>query len=90
MPGNSKQLIVYSVLEKKGGNVWVKVGKAFVNRDDSLNVYLDALPMQGKLHLREKPAGKETSREEQHEFAAPPPGVGTPALADDGLAEALQ
>lgn len=53
-----KQLVVYSVREKKNGTVWIKVGTAFVNRDESLNVYLDALPVDGKLHLREKPAVK--------------------------------
>jgi hypothetical protein len=33
--------------------VWVKAGSAFVNRDGSLNVYLDVLPLEGKLHVRE-------------------------------------
>ena len=33
--------------------VWVRAGTAFVNKDGSLNVYLDVLPLDGKLHLRE-------------------------------------
>ena len=33
--------------------VWVRVGTAFVNRDGSLNVYLDALPTNGRLHIRD-------------------------------------
>jgi hypothetical protein len=40
---------------------WVKVGVAFVNRDGSLNLQLDALPVDGKLHVRdfkEKDPGK--------------------------------
>jgi hypothetical protein len=37
--------------EKK--SVWVKAGSAWVNRDGSLNVYLDVLPLDGKLHVRE-------------------------------------
>ena len=32
---------------------WTRVGRAFLNRDGSINVHLDALPMQGKLQLRE-------------------------------------
>ncbi len=32
---------------------WTRVGRAFRNRDGSINVHLDALPMQGKLQLRE-------------------------------------
>jgi len=40
--------------------VWIRLGTAFVNRDGSLNVYLDAFPKNGKLHIRdmeEPPAG---------------------------------
>lgn len=32
---------------------WMRVGSAFVNRDGSLNVYLDANPINGKLQIRE-------------------------------------
>ena len=39
---------------------WVKIGAAFVNRDESLNVYLDAVPVNGMLHLR-KPTTKQKS-----------------------------
>jgi hypothetical protein len=39
---------------------WVKIGSAFVNKDDSLNVYLDAVPINGMLHLR-KPTSKQKS-----------------------------
>ena len=39
---------------------WVKIGAAFVNRDESLNVYLDAVPVNGMLHLR-KPTPKQKS-----------------------------
>lgn len=34
-------------------SVWVKAGSAWVNRDGSINVYLDVLPLDGKLHVRE-------------------------------------
>lgn len=33
---------------------WTRIGVAFVNRDDSLNVILDAIPLTGKLHIRER------------------------------------
>jgi len=32
---------------------WLRVGNAYVNRDGSINVYLDAFPMNGRLQLRE-------------------------------------
>jgi len=48
---------VFSVRETKdregrAQSVWVKAGSAWVNRDGSLNVYLDVLPLDGKLHVR--------------------------------------
>lgn len=43
---------VFSIRPGKDGSVWVKAGSAYVNRDGSINVYLDVLPLDGKLHLR--------------------------------------
>jgi hypothetical protein len=48
-----KRLAVFSIREGKGGTVWVRAGSAFVNKDGSLNVLLDVLPLDGKLHVRE-------------------------------------
>lgn len=39
--------------EKTGRTYWMKLGIAFENRDGSTNIYLDALPVNGKLQLRE-------------------------------------
>ena len=39
--------------EKKNKTYWMRVGTAFVNRDGSTNVYLDAYPSNGKLQIRE-------------------------------------
>ena len=33
---------------------WVKIGVAFENSDGSLNVRLNALPVNGTLHIRDK------------------------------------
>lgn len=43
---------VFSIKAGKDGSVWVKAGSAYTNRDGSINVYLDVLPLDGKLHLR--------------------------------------
>jgi hypothetical protein len=48
-----KRLAVFSIREGKGGSVWVRAGTAFVNKDGSLNLLLDVLPLDGKLHVRE-------------------------------------
>lgn len=33
---------------------WSKIGVAFVNKDESLNVVLDAVPVTGKFHIRDR------------------------------------
>ncbi|MFO1518340.1 MAG: hypothetical protein U1F57_01535 [bacterium] len=37
-------------------SVWTKIGVAFVNKDKSLNVMLDVVPLDGKIHIRERRA----------------------------------
>jgi hypothetical protein len=48
-------LAVFSIREARGGSIWVRAGTAFVNKDGSLNVKLDVLPLDGRLHVRETP-----------------------------------
>lgn len=47
---------VYVISEKGDDDkaYWSKIGVAFINRDESLNVVLDALPLTGKMHIRER------------------------------------
>jgi len=54
-PGGKPPLAVYTVVEKPGSdrNYWTRIGVAWINRDQSINVTLDALPVNGKLHIRE-------------------------------------
>jgi hypothetical protein len=47
------------------GSRWVRVGVAFPNRDGSLNVLLDAIPLSGRLQIRDRAEpqnGKERPR----------------------------
>lgn len=45
---------VYTIAERNNGRKhWVRIGVAFVNRDQSLSVRLDAFPINGQLHIRE-------------------------------------
>ena len=48
----SGRLTVFSVKQSANRSVWVKAGSAWTNREGSLNVYLDVLPLDGKLHLQ--------------------------------------
>jgi len=47
---------VFTIIEKEEWDrgVWRKVGSAFENRDGSINIFLDALPVNGKLHVRDR------------------------------------
>jgi hypothetical protein len=49
---------VYAIYEPKNDGRdrarWVRVGVAFANRDGSLNVLLDALPLSGRLQIRDR------------------------------------
>ncbi len=45
---------VYAVVAKADGkDLFLRVGNAFVNRDGSTTVLLDAIPISGKLHVRD-------------------------------------
>lgn len=42
---NKKMYKVISPIEKRGGGTyWMRVGSAFTNKDESINLYLDAMP----------------------------------------------
>jgi chaperone required for assembly of F1-ATPase len=52
----SKTLIVYTIIKSSRENqddYWQPIGRAFENKDGSLNVRLNALPVNGELHIRE-------------------------------------
>jgi hypothetical protein len=52
VPG--KRYAVFSIRQKEGGpTIWSRAGFAFGNKDGSLNVWLDVLPISGRLHVRE-------------------------------------
>jgi hypothetical protein len=52
----SKTLIVYTIVSstREGhDDYWQPIGRAFEDKDGSLNVKLNALPVNGELHIRE-------------------------------------
>jgi hypothetical protein len=67
----NKVKIAYTVVErnKDGRKFWVRVGAAFVNRDGSLNVRLDAMPVNGELQIRDYQP-REVRESGDHERAA--------------------
>jgi hypothetical protein len=44
---------VYTIVKNGEKDYWNAVGKAFLNRDGSLTVRLNALPINGQLHIRD-------------------------------------
>jgi hypothetical protein len=49
-----KSRTVYAILEKPGRKpFWMKIGIAHVNHDQSWNIYLDAIPFDRKLQIRD-------------------------------------
>lgn len=52
---DNKVKIAYTIVERNrdGRKFWVRVGAAFVNRDGSLDVRLDAMPVNGQLQIRD-------------------------------------
>jgi len=50
-----KYRTVYTIIEKPGKRpFWMKIGIAWLNHDQSWNVYLDAIPFDRKLNIREE------------------------------------
>lgn len=56
MPGdtsNEKRFAVFVISELDNEKtLWRRIGSAHTNPDGSINVHLDALPVDGRLHLR--------------------------------------
>jgi hypothetical protein len=83
VPG--KRYSVFSIrTTKKHETIWVRAGIAYVNADDSMNLYLDVLPMEGQLHVRETGNKSNTThhnppqRHEPKEQQQPAPSPETP------------
>jgi len=51
---NTPKYAVYTIRDRGEDQkaFWLRIGSGFVNKDGSINVLLDALPTDGKLHLR--------------------------------------
>lgn len=49
----STELVAFCIVERRGAPpAWVRCGSAQLAPDGSVRVHLDALPLNGKLHLR--------------------------------------
>lgn len=81
----NKMKVVYTITDRGDKSWWTKIGVAYVNRDGSLNIKLEAMPVNGSLHVRDW-----TPREEQASDDKPRRGNGANAAAPlDDLPEAF-
>jgi hypothetical protein len=79
-----KEFKVLSPLSSKDGSTyWMKCGRAYSNTDQSINVYLDALPRGGewKFQLRELDEEDLRRRESNRSARGSQPAVGQQPLA---------
>ena len=44
---------VYMIRKGEKSNFWTRIGVAFVNKDGSLNVRLNAVPIDGQIQIRD-------------------------------------
>ena len=55
----------FQIVEGKDGKShWIKVGMAFINKDGSINVFLDAFPRDGKIQIRDRRQPSNKQKEE--------------------------
>ena len=54
MANQKPDLIAYTIVETNGDakDFWQRIGSAWTNSDGSINITLNALPVNGKLHIR--------------------------------------
>jgi hypothetical protein len=53
-PTQNRRKDVYTIVGREDTKpYWLKIGVAFDNRDGSINIKLNALPVNGILHVRE-------------------------------------
>ena len=50
---SSKMKIVYVITDRGEKKFWNRIGVAFVNRDGSINVKLEAVPVKGEMQIRD-------------------------------------
>jgi hypothetical protein len=66
----SKMKIAYVITERNGRTFWNRCGVAFVNADGSLNVKLEAIPVNGEVQIRDYVPRDETQSNRRGENGA--------------------
>jgi hypothetical protein len=62
---NNDKKSVFALTERDQKTYWTRIGAAFTNKDGSVTVQLDALPVSGRLQIREDEEREERSERGQ-------------------------
>jgi hypothetical protein len=62
---NTQPRNVFAITERGDKSFWTKIGAAFTNKDGSVNLELDALPVSGRCQIRD--AEEREEREERND-----------------------
>jgi len=62
---NNDKKSVFALTERDQKTFWTRIGAAFTNKDGSITVQLDALPVSGRLQIREDEEREERSERSQ-------------------------
>jgi hypothetical protein len=57
---NTETRSVFAITERAGQSFWTRIGAAFTNRDGSINIELDAVPVSGRMQVRDREEPKQT------------------------------
>lgn len=78
--------VITPIDKRDGGKYWMRVGSGYTNKDDSINIYLEAIPLaHGKevtLQLRELTDEDFRRASEKRSTFVPPPTNPMPAAPD--------
>ena len=58
MEDKRQMMFAYTITERGERTFWTRIGVAFTNKDGSINVRLDAVPVTGTLCLRSAKASE--------------------------------
>jgi hypothetical protein len=73
--------LVYTIVERKDGkSFWTRIGAAFTNRDGSLTLKLDAIPIGGTMQVRDWEP-RDAEKEARSQTSSPQPFGAGPSLA---------
>jgi len=75
--------VLAAIPKRDGSHWWMKCGSAHTNKDDSINIYLDAVPRDLKFQLRELDE-EDLRRREQYRASSTAGGGGSGGGGDGG------